>query len=99
MTSYYPARDWHPFLFAFHNAAALAPTRFAAARRPRRMATLARLDAALLIAVGVGSAAKALMPAPSASTSALPRPTISIEDLHGQLAVNSLPAQEVREPF
>jgi hypothetical protein len=65
-----------------------------------RMERLALLAGALLIAAGVGSAVRALMPAPSAPTTpTLPKPTVSIEDPHGPVDVNSLPAQEVREPF
>ena len=61
---------------------------------------LALLTAALVMTARVGSAIpKAPMLAPSASTAALPKVTISIGDIHRQVDVKSLPMQEVRDPF
>jgi hypothetical protein len=53
----------------------------------------------LLVAVCVGSALKALTLAPLASLPAPPTVTISIEDIHRQVDLKSLPVLEVREPF
>ena len=57
------------------------------------------LAAVVLVAVGVGSALKVRMPAPSASIPAPSRAAISLEDINRQADVKSLPVQEVREPF
>jgi len=53
----------------------------------------------VLVAVGVGSALKALTLVPLASVPAPPTVTISIEEIHRQVDVKSLPVLEVREPF
>jgi hypothetical protein len=52
----------------------------------------------VMLTVGVGSALKALTLAPSVS---MPPPTvtISIDGIHRQVDVTSLPVLEVREPF
>jgi hypothetical protein len=60
------------------------------------MRKLAFLAAALLVMVGVGSAIKALTLAP---TAAPPKATISIEDIHRQVDVKSLPNLDVKDPF
>jgi hypothetical protein len=57
------------------------------------------LAAVVLVAAGVGSAIKALTLAPLASIPAPPTVTISIEDIHRQVDVKSLPVLEVRDPF
>jgi hypothetical protein len=53
----------------------------------------------MLTTVGVGSAIKALTLAPSVSTAAPPTVRISIDEIHRQVDVASLPVLEVREPF
>jgi len=55
------------------------------------------LTTAMLMTVGVGSAILTL--ASSASKPAPQTVTISIEDIHRQVDVTSLPVLEVREPF
>lgn len=65
----------------------------------RPMQKLALVTAALLMTAGIGSAIMALTLAPSASTAAPPEVTISIEDIHRQVDVKSLPVLEVREPL
>jgi hypothetical protein len=55
--------------------------------------------AVVLAAVGVGLAIKLLTLAPLAAKPTPPTVTISIEDIHRQADVKSLPVQEVREPF
>jgi len=57
------------------------------------------LTAAVLAAVGAGSAIKGLTHAPLAPISAPATATVSIEDIHRQVDVKSLPVLEVREPF
>jgi hypothetical protein len=57
------------------------------------------LTAVVLVAVGVGSALKALTLAPSESMPAPPTVSIPIEDIYRQLDARSLPVLEVREPF
>ena len=57
------------------------------------------LSAVILALVGAGSAIKALTHAPLASIPAPATATISIEDIHRQVDVKSLPVREVREPF
>jgi len=60
------------------------------------MRKLAFLAAALLVMAAVGSAIKALTLAP---TAAPPKVTISIEDIHRQVDVKSLPNLDVKDPF
>lgn len=57
------------------------------------------LTAVVLVVVDAGSAIKALTHAPLAPIPAPPTATISIEDIHRQVDVKSLPVLEVREPF
>jgi hypothetical protein len=57
------------------------------------------LTAVMLVTVGVGSALKALTLAPSVSTTRPPTVTISIDEIHRQVDVTSLPVLEVKEPF
>jgi len=57
------------------------------------------LTAMVLVALGIGSAIKALTLAPSASMPAPPPVAISIEDIHRQVDVKSLPVLEVKDPF
>ena len=53
----------------------------------------------VMLTVGVGSALKALTLAPSVSTTRPPTVTISIDEIHRQVDVTSLPVLEVKEPF
>jgi len=53
----------------------------------------------MLMTVGVGFAIKALTLAPAASKAVPQTVTISIEDIHRQVDMTSLPVLEVREPF
>jgi hypothetical protein len=55
------------------------------------------LTAVVLLALGFGSAIKALTPL--ASITQPPAVTMSIEDIHRQVDTKSLPVLEVREPF
>jgi hypothetical protein len=57
------------------------------------------VNAAVLVAMSVGLAIEAPTLAPLASKSAPPTVTVSIEDIHRQADVTSLPVLEVREPF
>jgi hypothetical protein len=57
------------------------------------------LTGVVLLAVGTGSAIKALTLAPSASIPPPTTVTISTEDIQRQVDVASLPMREVREPF
>jgi hypothetical protein len=63
------------------------------------MRKLVVLTTVMLMTVGVGSAIKALTLAPSVSPATPPTVTISIDDIHRQVDVTSLPVLEVREPF
>jgi hypothetical protein len=57
------------------------------------------LTAVVLVAAGVGLAIKALTLAPLAAVPAPATVTISIEDIHRQVDVKSLPVLEVKEPM
>jgi hypothetical protein len=63
------------------------------------MRKLVVLTTVMLLTVGVGSALKALTLAPSVSTTTPPTVTISIDGIHRQVDMTSLPVMEVREPF
>jgi hypothetical protein len=70
-----------------------------AAKQEVHMQKLLVLTAVILVAMSVGLAIEALTLAPLASKPAPPPVTISIEDIHRQADVKSLPVLEVREPF
>jgi hypothetical protein len=53
----------------------------------------------MLMTVGVGFAIKALILTLSGSKATPPTVTISIDDIHRQVDVRSLPVQEAKDPF
>jgi hypothetical protein len=83
-----------PLLFAENS-----PARADMPANRGRTGKLALLTVALLMTAGIGLAVRVLAIAPSASTAAPAKVTISIEDIQRQVDVKSLPVSEVAEPF
>jgi len=107
MEPYHPARDGYPSMFELEDTsmhqlehtpgdAAQATKLHQRFSTPTHKLVLA-LTTIMLVTVGAVSAIRALTLAPSMSEP--PTVTISIDEIHRQVDMTSLPVQEVRDPY